>query len=76
MNLHTALLSLHHFRGAHSGFNQPDHFWMTLEQYQIHHLVAKFNVDNTTNNGTALCEIAKRLTNAGYASFDPIRDRL
>ena len=76
MKLHTALLSLHRFRGAHSGFNQADHFWTTLEQYQIHHLVGKFNVDNATNNDTALCEIAKRLTNAGYASFDPIRDRL
>jgi len=74
IKLHLALFSLYRFHGIHSGFNQAVYFWTTLKQYQIHHLIGKFNVDNTTNNNTTLCEIAKHLTHAGYASFDPIPD--
>jgi hypothetical protein len=74
--LHTALLSLHRFLGSHTGLNQADHFWTTLEEYEIHHLVGKFNVDNASNNDTALQEIARRLQAEGYPSFDPVKDRL
>jgi hypothetical protein len=44
--LHTVLLDLHRFEGQHSGANQAEQFWITLEDYEIHHLVGKFNVDN------------------------------
>jgi len=35
-----------------------------------------FNVDNATNNDTALTKIASRLRQAGHESFDPIEARL
>jgi len=35
-----------------------------------------FNVDNTSNNDTALIEVAKRLRDHGFPSFDPIATRL
>jgi hypothetical protein len=74
--LHTALLSLYRFVGSHTGYNQAEHFWTTLEEYEIHHLIGKFNVDNAANNDTALREIATRLQEEGYPSFDPVKDRL
>jgi hypothetical protein len=74
--LHAALLSLHRFEGAHTGVNQADHVWNTLQAYEIEHLVGKFNVDNATNNDTALQDIARRLTAGGYPTIDPIADRL
>jgi hypothetical protein len=74
--LHTVLLDLHRFEGQHSGANQAERFWKTLDDYEIHHLVGKFNVDNATNNDTALRDIADRLTDAGYSSFNPVEDRL
>jgi hypothetical protein len=74
--LHTVLLDLHRFEGQHSGANQAERFWITLEDYEIHHLVGKFNVDNASNNDTALRDVAQRLHDAGYPSFDPVADRL
>jgi hypothetical protein len=75
-HLHAALLSLHRFQGAHNGFNQADHIWRTIEDYEIAPFVGMFNVDNATNNDTALVEIASRLRIAGHESFDPIEVRL
>jgi hypothetical protein len=74
--LHAALLDLHRFRGAHTGLNQAGHFYDTLNDYEIHHFVGKFNVDNASNNDTALEEISRRLQAEGYPSFDPVEDRL
>jgi len=74
--LHAALLSLYHFQGAHNGFNQAEHIWPTIEDYEIAPFVGMFNVDNTTNNDTALTEIASHLRIAGHESFNPIEVRL
>ena len=74
--LHTALLSLHRFEGAHSGINQAEHLWHTLQLYDILPFVGLFNVDNASNNDTALVEVARGLRDAGYASFNPIQARL
>jgi hypothetical protein len=63
--LHAALLDLHRFRGAHTGLNQAGHFYDTLNDYEIHHFVGKFNVDNASNNDTALEEISRRLQAEG-----------
>jgi len=48
----------------------------TIEDYEIAPLVGMFNVDNATNNDTALTEIASHLRMAGHESFDPIEGRL
>jgi len=74
--LYTALLSLHCFEGAHSSINQAENLWHTLQLYDILPFVGMFNVDNTSNNDTALVEVARRLRDAGYTSFDPIQARL
>jgi hypothetical protein len=70
------LLSLHHFVGAHSGVNQADHLWETITEYELGPFVGMFNVDNASNNDTALVELAERLRTAGYPSFDPVTSRL
>jgi len=75
-HLHAALLSLHRFLGAYSGLNQADHLWRTIIDYGIAPFVDMFNVDNATNNDTALMVLAERLRLAGYPSFDPVADRL
>jgi hypothetical protein len=54
VHLNAALLSLHRFEGAHTGTNHADHFWTNLEEHENQHLVDKFNVDNASNNDTAL----------------------
>jgi len=46
--LHAALLSLHRFEGAHSGINQAEHLWQTLQLYDILPFVVMFNVDNAS----------------------------
>jgi len=74
--LHATLLSLHHFQGAHNSFNQAEHIWCTIEDYEIAPFVGMFNVDNTTNNDTTLTEIASHLRLAGHESFNPIEIRL
>jgi len=74
--LHASLLSLHRFEGAHNGFNQADHIWRTIEDYEIAPFVGMFNVDNATNNDTALTEIASRLRRSGHESFNPVEARL
>jgi len=74
--LHAALLSLHRFEGAHSGINQAEHLWHTLQLYDILPFVGMFNVDNASNNDTALVDVARRLRDAGHTSFDPIQTRL
>jgi len=74
--LHAALHSLHRFQGAHNGFNQAEHIWRTIEDYEIAPFVGMFNVDNATNNNTALAEIASRLRIAGHKSFNPIEVQL
>lgn len=33
--LHVALLSLHRFKGTHSGVNHTDHLWRTITDYRI-----------------------------------------
>jgi hypothetical protein len=40
------------------------------------HSIGKFNVDNASNNDTALVEISRRIQEKGYPSFDPVTDRL
>jgi hypothetical protein len=70
------LLSLHRFVGAHSGVNQADHLWETITEYELGPFIGMFNVDNASNNDTALVELAERLRTAGYPSFDPVTCRL
>jgi hypothetical protein len=56
--------------------NQAEHLWRTITDYGIAPFVGMFNVDNATNNDTALVVLAERLRSAGYPSFDPVADRL
>jgi hypothetical protein len=74
--LHTTLLSIRRFVGTHSGINQANHFLTTVEEYGVMHSIGKFNVDNASNNDTALVEISRRIQEKGYPSFDPVTDRL
>jgi hypothetical protein len=74
--LHATLLDLQLLRGPSTRRSQADMFWYTLEEYDIQHLVGKFNVHNGRNNDTALQEISKKLRDAGYPSFDPVADRV
>jgi len=74
--LHVVLLSLHRFKGAHSGIKQAEHLWHTLQLYDILPFVGMFNVENASNNNTALVKVAYRLHDAGYASFNPIQARI
>ncbi|KAA8894913.1 hypothetical protein FN846DRAFT_764251, partial [Sphaerosporella brunnea] len=55
--------------------NQAGHLFDTLNDYKIHHLVGKFDVDNASDNDTALEEIRHRSQAEGYLSFDPVEDR-
>ena len=74
--LHTALLSIHRFCGAHTGVNQAEHFWTTINDYEIQHLIGKFNIDNASNNDTALQEISRCLTLGGYPTIYPVTECL
>jgi hypothetical protein len=57
--LHAVLLSLHRFQGSHSGVNQAEHLWRTITDYGIEPFVGMFNVDNASNNDTALATLAQ-----------------
>jgi len=59
--LHAVLLSLHRFKGSHSGVNQAEHLWRTITDYGIEPFVGMFNVDNASNNDTALATLAQHL---------------
>jgi hypothetical protein len=74
--LHAVLLSLHRFKGSHSGVNQAEHLWRTVTDYGIEPFVGMFNVDNASNNDTALVTLAGQLEAAGFPSFDPVSARL
>ena len=52
--LHAVLLDLHRFVDPHTGKNQAAYFWSTIQKYRIENQVGKFNIDNATNNDTAL----------------------
>jgi len=74
--LHAVQLSLHRFRGAHSGLNQAHHLWRAITDYGIAPFVRMINVDNASKNDTALVVLAERLRSAGHPSFGPVADRL
>jgi len=74
--LHAVLLSLHRFKGSHSGVNQVEHLWRTITDYGIEAFVGMFNVDNASNHNNALAMLAQHLQAGGFPSFDPVSARL
>jgi len=74
--LHAVLLDLHRFVGPHTGKNQAAYFWSTIQKYGIENQVGKFNIDNATNNDTALQEIAHIMRLHNIPPIHPVHDRL
>jgi len=74
--LHAVLLDLHQFVGPHTGKNQAAYFWSTIQKYGIENQVDKFNIDNATNNDTALQEIAQMMPLPNIPPIQPVHDRL
>ena len=74
-HLHSLLLGLRRFLGAHTGANQAAHFWEVAEDFKITRKLGYFTLDNATNNDSALAEIAAFLSKIGIV-FDPVKRRL
>lgn len=74
--LHAVLLDLHRFIGAHTGKNQAAYFWTTIQKYEIGSKIGKFNIDNASNNDTALQEISQIMQLHNIPPIHPVHNRL